>query len=233
MRGATNQQGASLHCQKISIHAPHAGRDGSPPAGCSRPRYFNPRAPCGARQGKIVGTVVHNNFNPRAPCGARPRPQHSVRESLTFQSTRPMRGATEDRSQYQYHNEFQSTRPMRGATEDVLLEIRPVFISIHAPHAGRDLYGIFPQEGHSDFNPRAPCGARLVLAIAMADMMIFQSTRPMRGATGETVSQQGGKRFQSTRPMRGATVIGMPPQFTDRFQSTRPMRGATNTAASR
>ena len=58
----------------------------------------------------------------------------------------------------------------------------------------------------TDFNPRAPCGARqpflthalqyknisihapragrdIVLAIAMADMMIFQSTRPVRGAT--------------------------------------------------
>ena len=33
----------------ISIHAPREGGDGSPPAGCSRPRYFNPRPPRGGR----------------------------------------------------------------------------------------------------------------------------------------------------------------------------------------
>ena len=79
---------------------------------------------------------------------------------------------------------------------------------------------------------------------------LFQSTRPMRGATFCRRVIHVCKQFQSTRPMRGATVrrsggsrgtrrfnprapcgarpisasASMPPQV---FQSTRPMRGAT------
>ena len=35
-------------------------------------RYFNPRAPCGARPRLICAALCpHQHFNPRAPCGAR------------------------------------------------------------------------------------------------------------------------------------------------------------------
>ena len=33
-------------------------------------------------------------------------------------------------------------------------------ISIHAPHAGRDTYSLLKIGRTQDFNPRAPCGAR-------------------------------------------------------------------------
>ena len=57
-------------------------------------------------------------------------------------------------------------------------------ISIHAPHAGRDLSS----------------GYRLGIFKA------FQSTRPMRGATLSKCLTHFCRRFQSTRPMRGATA---------------------------
>ena len=58
-----------------------------------------------------------------------------------------------------------------------------------------------------NFNPRAPCGARPAPSIdTLQAAMLFQSTRPMRGATGITaVDFRGIAKFQSTRPMRGAT----------------------------
>ena len=56
---------------------------------------------------------------------------------------------------------FQSTRPMRGATWGLYTPWLRNLISIHAPHAGRDMDG-----GR---------GIRTVYG--------FQSTRPMRGAT--------------------------------------------------
>ena len=34
--------------------------------------------------------------------------------------------------------QFQSTRPMRGATSEQSKTFSATFISIHAPHAGRD-----------------------------------------------------------------------------------------------
>ncbi|EGK58594.1 hypothetical protein HMPREF9081_1900 [Centipeda periodontii DSM 2778] len=80
--------------------------------------------------------------------------------------------------------------------------------------------------------------------------MMFQSTRPVRGATfrGLTTylmryvsihAPRAGRdphslsgfaaisRFQSTRPVRGATVSSCCTAASSMFQSTRPVRGAT------
>ena len=78
--------------------------------------HFNPRAPCGARRRDGGGMTGHPHFNPRAPCGARLLavvvPLHRV--------------------------EFQSTRPLRGATNVPRKQVLHDKISIHAPLAGRD-----------------------------------------------------------------------------------------------
>ena len=124
----------------ISIHAPHAGCDLGhiPPLWCLR--YFNPRTPCGVR-----------------PVAFPPSQSDSG-----FQSTHPMRGATELHSHKDAQGIFQSTHPMRGATSVLAAAVRnlPNFnprtpcgvrphisvkwykramISIHAPHAGCDV----------------------------------------------------------------------------------------------
>ena len=127
-----------------------------------RPRtYFNPRAPCGARPPPAPGLTAYINFNPRAPCGARRRTSPFRRVRSSFQSTRPVRGATIDEPKKIIKGRlFQSTRPVRGATPGWVACWWAVCISIHAPRAGRDhqraVLGIYTQ----DFNPRAPCGAR-------------------------------------------------------------------------
>ena len=55
-----------------------------------------------------------------------------------FQSTRPMRDATNKRNAVPVEGIFQSTRPMRDATM-ALVRLGPTsVISIHASHAGRD-----------------------------------------------------------------------------------------------
>ena len=100
-------------------------------------------------------------FNPRAPCGARHGGKKTTVRNLPFQSTRPMRGATRHRL---------SGFPVRS-------------VSIHAPHAGRDMAPSDWRQKNGSFNPRAPCGARLVDGDSFALFRRFQSTRPMRGAT--------------------------------------------------
>ena len=80
-----------------------------------------------------------------------------------FQSTRPIRGATlHDNSCCFLAGYFNPRAPYgarRGRTGE---PIRGAFISIHAPHTGRDLgYGLQVRDGK-----------------------LFQSTRPIRGATG-------------------------------------------------
>ena len=100
-------------------------------------------------------------------------------------------------------------RPMRGATTD-------------PSKSGAD---------HRHFNPRAPCGARPRTLRRWFWKSKFQSTRPMRGATGCRPTSGTSLVFQSTRPMRGATRMMMAERGVFSFQSTRPMRGATLHAA--
>ena len=127
---------------------------------CNNSR-FNPRAPCGARlvQGRRWRRGCR--FNPRAPCGARRVGGDAIILPLVFQSTRPMRGATTGWLSIEQYEE----------------------VSIHAPHAGRDSDLRAKTSGDSGFNPRAPCGARQRFISSGRSNQMFQSTRPMRGAT--------------------------------------------------
>ena len=147
----------------ISIHAPHTGRDSD--------RSLSLR-------------TGDTNFNPRAPYGARRFTAGAEADGYTFQSTRPIRGATiHDADTLPTGEAFQSTRPIRGATALRNPGKTYLLISIHAPHTGRDMYfllskslscsisihaphtgrdlGPLPRCGRCPyFNPRAPYGAR-------------------------------------------------------------------------
>ena len=94
-----------------------------------------------------------------------------------------MRGATQSSINSFRHIKFQSTRPVRGATFPKALEIIKCKISIHAPRAGRDRIRHIFTITFTDFNPRAPCGARPWTVIQTGADWVFQSTRPVRGAT--------------------------------------------------
>ena len=116
MRGATNACGLQRGIIRVSIHAPHAGRD------LIRTRYelpthrFNPRAPCGARRAQVDKIPLGGGFNPRAPCGARHTVFTLSATMLCFNPRAPCgarRGAGEGRG---HIHGFQSTRPVRGAT---------------------------------------------------------------------------------------------------------------------
>ena len=228
MRGATGYRPQPSPCSGISIHAPLAGRDFVAP--------WTWRA------------ALH--FNPRAPCGARPAAVAYVCKYVRFQSTRPLRGATPASVMYDSCMVFQSTRPLRGATPARLLSGRHPQISIHAPLAGRDHSASSSPSSALNFNPRAPCGARLSRPYRSRAILRFQSTRPLRGATKVKLVLYAMPTFQSTRPLRGATArrpgrscssrnfnprapcgarrgfvaLGA---FDAAFQSTRPLRGAT------
>ena len=56
-------------------------------------------------------------------------------------------------------------------------------ISIHAPLAGRDRAITGTGTKLDYFNPRAPCGARRTGTPFLTTSTVFQSTRPLRGAT--------------------------------------------------
>ena len=161
MRGATFYILPTMRARDISIHAPHAGRDAGDKyiTGSNCISIHAPLAGCDVEH--IQHTVWFSPyFNPRAPCGARPRRLIRPTPRPTFQSTRPVRGATIFSPASVLLALFQSTRPVRGATSKKPITELRCQISIHAPRAGRDCSDVARCSCQRDFNPRAPCGAR-------------------------------------------------------------------------
>ena len=101
-----------------------------------------------------------------------------------FQSTRPVRGATSSRSSTR-NSEIVSIHAPRAGRDvtDRRSEAPQDYVSIHAPRAGRDFQKAIHLWTLFCFNPRAPCGARLSPSITSLETCMFQSTRPVRGAT--------------------------------------------------
>ena len=146
-------------------------------------RYFNPRTPCGVRQ-TAAGMVFHvqQDFNPRTPCGVRqtlPMPLIAIKK---FQSTHPLRGATDqpvqrkpgwmisihaplagcdmDRSRRPGKRRISIHAPLAGCDWMDRPRVKTDEISIHAPLAGCDIVKHKIQNLEVNFNPRTPCGVR-------------------------------------------------------------------------
>ena len=119
MRGATINDLVDLFTNRISIHAPLAGRDNFSIISING-STISIHAPHAGRDLHGLRLLLGRDISihaPRAPCGAR-----------LYDVTWDIYG----------HPEFQSTRPMRGATKEKTLFSGDGGISIHAPHAGRD-----------------------------------------------------------------------------------------------
>ena len=184
-RDATKEATGIKH--EISIHAPHTGRDPAflSTSGGYAARFQSTRPIRGATLASHGIFIQRKHFNPRAPYGARPAiSNRSIPMASTFQSTRPIRGATiRNGLAALAHAAFQSPRPIRGATQTVCMCSRFFHISIHAPHTGRDAR---PPggPGATEISIHAPHTGRDLLA-SKDDIptSLFQSTRPIRGAT--------------------------------------------------
>ena len=163
--------------------------------------------------------------------------------------------------------------PLTGSDQFTPKDPPITAISIHAPLTGSDnrprrwrhpLHYFNPRSPYGErpgnpvpyhagahFNPRSPYGERLLFSGGNINGNIFQSTLPLRGATGcipqekaigyyfNPRSPYGERhaddilpglkhRFQSTLPLRGATRRVIRQLALTRFQSTLPLRGATS-----
>ncbi|EQW45440.1 hypothetical protein HMPREF9017_01561 [Parascardovia denticolens F0305] len=102
------------------------------------------------------------DFNPRSPCGERPRPTRGRSPSLGISIHAPLAGS--DGSPLVSCRSTDDFNPRSPCGE------RPSWIPATHPAA--------------HFNPRSPCGERRI-SISLVRMVIkFQSTLPLRGATG-------------------------------------------------
>ena len=168
---------------------------------------FNPRAPCGARRDRRCGDHARADISIHAPrVGRDVQILGRVVELRAFQSTRPVWGATDikcarlmvlpisihaprvGRDHYcatareYYAISIHAPRVGRDLRKRDFRDIVSA-ISIHAPRVGRDKSIIWSLCTLTNFNPRAPCGARRLTADPEMRKTIFQSTRPVWGAT--------------------------------------------------
>jgi len=124
--------------------------------------YFNPLSPCGERRQAMQYLVTSPGISIHSPHAGRDYwGTDTIYSFFSFQSTLPMRGETLLSAACKTGHGFQSTLPMRGETCEWADYPTKVLISIHSPHAGRDM----PSPGCKHRQP------------------IFQSTLPMRGET--------------------------------------------------
>ena len=145
---------------------------------------------------------------------------------------------------------FQSTHPLRGATRHILRESFDRSISIHAPLAGCDMDRRMRDRDYRNFNPRTPCGVRPCARQCSATAPKFQSTHPLRGATGRQALARAHLHISIHAPLAGCDIGLMPCSYIScnfnprtpcgvrrlprpvclqcrPFQSTHPLRGAT------
>ena len=183
LRGATAVRLHRFLDLDISIHAPLAGCDACGRSSQRRRKYFNPRTPCGVRQGFMYRGV----------------------DAVIFQSTHPLRGATvsplvgmamEDISihaplagcdaAHQHHRgdrRISIHAPLAGCDRKNLVQHAPANISIHAPLAGCDAHhnAEAPNKSISIHAPLAGCDKSCERS--QKRILRFQSTHPLRGAT--------------------------------------------------
>ena len=192
----------------VSIHAPPKGRDIGIYLMIHQWIGFNPRAPEGARLRSDTVARTTNEFQSTRPrrgailCGNRSLPSARVsihappkgRDGLPRQSPR-------SRSCF-------NPRAPEGARYYGIDGVDPWDeVSIHAPPKGRDRHPASPMPTCNRFNPRAPEGARSnILSSRCANSTGFNPRAP-EGARFSCLLQFSRPIvFQSTRPRRGAIL---------------------------
>ena len=116
MKGATFINTSFRFHTKISIHAP---REGSDSAGYNRTDIL------------VISIHAPREGSDHATCPL-------SLSGLQFQSTLPVKGATDIRFHEETESLFQSTLPVKGATDEWTAFWGFVAISIHAPREGSD-----------------------------------------------------------------------------------------------
>ena len=171
----------------ISIHAPRAGSDRIEikDRKTGRISIHAPRAGSDTPEVRVMPSRLA--FQSTLPVRGATQDDRDIAGAKLFQSTLPVRGATLTRRDIEIGRlKFQSTLPVRGATLHLFPVPRGLRISIHAPRAGSDLIAAHGQRDLVlHFNPRSPCGERQLFPVFPHQTVGFQSTLPVRGATAK------------------------------------------------
>ena len=140
MRGETHSQRLANEWRYISIHSPHARRDLHKVTD-KYSHQISIHSPHARRDHmRCFCTEQDANFNPLSSCEERPILKYSMTSSLEFQSTFLMRGETIPVMESCYHHVISIHSPHARRDLDYAYKWGDLNISIHSPHARRDYY---------------------------------------------------------------------------------------------
>ena len=134
MKAATDYTGSEPETVLISIHAAREGGD----------QHDVSQLVCD-------GISIHAAREGGDVTGAAPKPMRG-----RFQSTPPVKAATDEICYLRLSRVFQSTPPVKAATSTASHSTMPHPISIHAAREGGDYTHDMPAYDTHDFNPRRP-----------------------------------------------------------------------------
>ena len=202
VRGATNSHGTTQRLNGISIHAPRAGCDYSRPP---RDDYsitisiHAPRAGCDATKSLVIVVACISIHAPRAGCD-KGKKNHEKTSRISIHA--PRAGCDHESDTPDTFDVISIHAPRAGCDQQFVVNVRFLeCISIHAPRAGCDNRERVDKRLHDNFNPRTPCGVRLMNYIFKTMATIFQSTHPVRGATpGRPTHHQPNRYFNPRTP---------------------------------
>ena len=170
---------------KISIHAPRAGGDLGKLQQTVAPGRISIHAPRAGGDLFVHFLILSESyFNPRPPCGGRRAQRRTAAQATRFQSTPPVRGATSAIPTVTPTTRDFNPRPPCGGRRIGLDQSYTDTDFNPRPPCGGRLYNGGDAEDITHFNPRPPCGGRQKTGSRRIPNIKFQSTPPVRGATG-------------------------------------------------
>ena len=170
----------------ISIHALRKESDPGTLRLTKRSKNFNPHSPCGERRHQHLQRARTQDFNPHSPCGERPPPWPSRHAPYDFNPHSPCGERRGLQDAFGFVHGISIHTPLAGSDETRMGVQQSRNISIHTPLAGSDRKSCHRLLKWMNFNPHSPCGERRLILPSRVLVSIFQSTLPLRGATGHT-----------------------------------------------
>ena len=172
----------------------------------------------------IRATLKH--FNPRAPCGARPTACSSFALDFTFQPTRPLRGATLEELQKKTAKVISTHAPLAGRDQTKKKIKKRHYISTHAPLAGRDCSVRDRCHKYLIFQPTRPLrGATIPPPLSLHRILRFQPTRPLRGATSIASITSSGSSISTHAPLAGRDAVHRAASLRENISTHAPLAG--------
>ncbi len=141
-------------------------------------RCFNPRSPCGERRAVVIKVIVMAMFQSTLPVWGATSRVRDFQSYQMFQSTLPVWGATCTTSQNYHYLRFQSTLPVWGATISGANSPRICKFQSTLPVWGATFRHRGQRNHPRCFNPRSPCGERLIFTPGRGCRSCFNPRSP-------------------------------------------------------